>query len=438
MKVRSRWETLALALVGVIDPSWCDVNPGASDLVVVPPPQNHALDGIAWRDIGRAFERALPIGVVADDGRVLLNPSPDHVPFQTSFINDGKARSHSSRGGRAIGAAMSSSATSTRGLIVLSDISADSSSCDTRAEGVAALPTAPLPAVGPIAEHETSSPGTGGVPSRPKTLLVFGWRTNMLQLVSMLDGLPCVAQGSTVHLLAEHSLEWRQEIMARQGFDESTSLKRITLRHHVGAPNLRACVTRLPYATADVAIILADAHAAHTTIEADAATVATLVLLQDLRDEVGDALGVCSSCRILCEVLDPRTRARSDDGDANAQQDTLRFFNPGESVSKVMAMMAVEREDGPALNETLSSLLAEGAVDCVPVHEVALGRMQQYSFWQMSAAVQDAPGNRLLIGYIGCSGGVHLNPPEKAKLRSWHENEQLIVLRCDSQLSLVS
>ena len=49
------------------------------------------------------------------------------------------------------------------------------------------------------------------------------------------------------------------------------------------------------------------------------------MLLQDLRDEVGDALGVCSSCRILCEVLDPRTRARSDDGDANAQQDTLRF-----------------------------------------------------------------------------------------------------------------
>ena len=47
---------LALALVGVIDPSWCDVNPGASDLVVVPP-LGHALDGIAWRDIGRAFER---------------------------------------------------------------------------------------------------------------------------------------------------------------------------------------------------------------------------------------------------------------------------------------------------------------------------------------------------------------------------------------------
>ena len=137
----------------------------------------------------------------------------------------------------------------------LSDIGADSSSCDTRAEGVAALPTEPLPAVGPIAEHETSSPGTGGVPSRPKPRhrvrledkYAAAWDARWLALR---------CPGWTVHLLAEQTLEWRQEIMARQGFDKRARASSASPCDIMWArQTYAACVTRLPYATADVAIM---------------------------------------------------------------------------------------------------------------------------------------------------------------------------------------
>ena len=48
--------SLALALVGAIDPSWCDVNPGASEIGdELLASESRAGRRVAWRDIGRGL-----------------------------------------------------------------------------------------------------------------------------------------------------------------------------------------------------------------------------------------------------------------------------------------------------------------------------------------------------------------------------------------------
>ena len=109
-----------------------------------------------------------------------------------------------------------------------------------------------------------------------------GWRRDVEDIILVLDSQ--VLRGSTLHILCALPVDERERRWREGGFSVD-QLKNLRVVHHVGNAGARRTLDELPILTYDSVLILADQTRETQTLDSDAANLATLLLIRDLRYE---------------------------------------------------------------------------------------------------------------------------------------------------------
>eukprot|EP00940_MAST-03C_sp_MAST-3C-sp2_P000336 g336.t1 len=302
-------------------------------------------------------------------------------------------------------------------------------------------------------------------PPKPEHILMIGWRSRMWEMIADLNA--CVSPGSTLTVLCSLSLEQRESLMSRAYFLSTgkevpprPKLKRLSemiesdtkeslaefekelrsvecaeckrfgfnnldrIEHIVESPVVRTNLDALRLERFDVAIVLSDesnGEGSRSAKEKDAQSVATMLLLRDVRAEL-KASGTACPCPILAEILDTHTKQLLWN---HSHEDCV---TSNELVSKAMAMISERKEVKTILDELLTDIGNEFYV--LPASRY-VDEGEAASFFDLCARAVDR--GDVLFGYTEGPAGASaskmwLNPKEKDKIRHWSKFDCLIAI----------
>eukprot|EP01065_Artemidia_motanka_P018335 TRINITY_DN21656_c0_g1_i1.p1 TRINITY_DN21656_c0_g1~~TRINITY_DN21656_c0_g1_i1.p1 ORF type:complete len:1077 (+),score=262.69 TRINITY_DN21656_c0_g1_i1:55-3285(+) len=173
-------------------------------------------------------------------------------------------------------------------------------------------------------------------------VLFVGWRRDLTDLIGELDA--NVGAGSTLTLFCSLGLRERVRRLGQDGRDKHERLTNISLRHEYGSPIRKQDLSRLPLETFKFIFVLAEEDLEESTEKCDGQTLTTLLLLKDLRQQLG-----CPKEGVVAEVLDPQTRKP-------IQLALLSdYVMSHEVVSSAMAMVSQCRDVNAIIAELLDS-----------------------------------------------------------------------------------
>jgi hypothetical protein len=362
------------------------------------------LDGCEFGDLAARFPDAIPVGIQESHGQMFLNPPGNRE------LMEGES------------------------LVV---IARDATSYKPR------LTVTPVESTLAVqASHKKIS---------SEKVLICGWRRDIRDVIKMLDA--AVAPGSEIHLISPMPLDRRTvaEKLLDEGLDV-TKLHNARLIHHAGNPSSRRRLEELPLEHFTSVMIFADQAFEQDTMHADSNTLATLLLVRDIRAlrkgrgksaflnphqvshfslEMEHVTSVSSldsdnfyldnnplaqkDCPIICEILDPRTRAEISN---NALvREASDFIQSTKLVAQVLAMIAHQRTVKNIFTELLS---VHGCSIIIVTFEKLCSPVEDVSFLILSKRARSS--GKTLIGLVDKSGKepvVELNPTFKHISRDW-------------------
>ncbi len=190
------------------------------------------LVGVTFGEISRRFPMAIPIGLKSENGTITLKPSNKYV------------------------------LTSTDEVVVIAEDD----------DTYKVMPMADVSYKPP--------PPRDPVTTDLERVLICGWRRDIRDMLHLLDQF--CPYGSEVHLMNMIPLSERDFLLMEQGLNIS-ELENITLVHHFGNSAIRKDLTAMPMDTFTSGVILADESREHDMLHSDSHTLASLLLLRDLR-----------------------------------------------------------------------------------------------------------------------------------------------------------
>jgi len=271
----------------------------------------------------------------------------------------------------------------------------------------------------------------------PEKIMLCGWRRDVDDIIMQLDRM--VEPGSELHILADAEMGHREEMLSAGGLNVET-LANIKIVHHIGNPAVRKQLENLTMLDdMSSVLILADERREHDMMHSDSHTLATLLLLRNIREKHAEqkrealmAIAKSPTYRgarddvddgdflVVCEILDHRTR------NTIQNSPTLRtsadFVQSNEFVSRVLAMVAERREVKCVLDELLGSDGASLYVN--PIHYYATPG-EQLSFFALQKRAWHY--RQILCGYKKFGLDPNINPEEKHRVQAW-DNYELVVL----------
>jgi hypothetical protein len=390
-----------------------------------------ALTGVRWGDVALRFPHAVPIGLRAASGAVLLNP-----PASTAIRGDDE-------------------------LIVLAEDN-DSYACEQPFE------------LGPRRAFRGAPPEA---PARERVLFA-GWRRDVAHMIALLDRF--VLPGSELHILCPLAVAEREKQFAANGMLPG-ALAHLRLIHHIGNCASQRGLELVPLASITSIVVLSEHSADADVVYSDSHVLASLFLIRGLQagglnthvdargggvasapspgggggasrpgaapSRMGTWDGPASSAGVdlgaavpmVVEILDPRTQRTVNE--SYKVWSVSEFIQSSELISKMLAMIAEE----PAVKVIIDALLGGAAAGTllalVPAGQL-VGADQVASFWEVSRECTAALG-ATLCGWLEAppptvagqraAPVVVINPPDKALRRSWYSN-QLVMVRTDARL----
>lgn len=177
----------------------------------------------------------------------------------------------------------------------------------------------------------------------------------------------------------------------------------------------------VPLETYDSILILADEDLEKSEnhmdmVQTDSRSLTTLLLIRSMQqDRLKGVQDVEPT--VISEILDPRTKSLLHTTEVSD------YVTSNELVSMAIAMVAEQRDVNKVLQELFSSdgnlILVRPMTDYVKQGETAC-------FWEIMWIAKSR--HDLAIGYKS-EGKVHLNPGDKAELRVWSPDDELVILR---------
>jgi len=116
---------------------------------------------------------------------------------------------------------------------------------------------------------------------KPRNILFCGWRRDMDDMIKELD--MTVPAGSKLWLMASVPVNERRTRLTESGRSGEEGLQNITLVHWEGDPTLRRHLEHMPLEAFDSVLILADETLGSDMQAADSQSLATLLLVRDIR-----------------------------------------------------------------------------------------------------------------------------------------------------------
>lgn len=368
------------------------------------------LTGSSFGDVALMFPDAIPCGIIAAGGEVILNPPDEYLLLENDAL-----------------------------LVIAEDDDSYAPS------GKPAALTAALDGAPPPPE-----------PRGAERVLFVGWRRDLDDLILALDAI--AGAGSELWLFCAAPVEDRLAALAAGGLDVASGLKRLTLHHVVGDPVSRRDLEKLPLEKFDAALILAefgaagsggaggvgdDTAASSSASAADSKTLTTLLLIRDIQSRrlaaqqplPSDARRSMSwvsdmhqtavkRCAVIAEILDTRTR------NLVSETGLCDFVMSNELISNALAMVAEDLSVHNVLQELFNADGEELRV-CRAAAYVAPG--ERLSFWDVAARARAR--REVLIGAY-CADAADpsakrratLNPLDKGAPRSWGPADFVVVI----------
>jgi hypothetical protein len=282
--------------------------------------------------------------------------------------------------------------------------------------------------------------------SVPEEILLCGWRRDVDDVIREFDML--LAKGSKVHMLNEVPIEHRIAKLADGGLDMN-ELTNIELVHHVGNSSVRREVEGLisglheQWASHNVdkhlssVLLFADEQRETDMMHSDSHTLASLLLIRDVqhrqRRRMGRSGNLLSSCPVVCEVLDHRTRNTIETSPALTQGSD--FVQSNEFVSRVLAMVAERREVKCVLDDLFNTA---GVRVCIKPSHVYVGPHERLSFFALAKRM--LANGELLFGYKPLAAKLAdatpvLNPPHKDEAVHWASRNLLVLSAAEDPTS---
>jgi hypothetical protein len=345
-----------------------------------------AAEGKTFYELTPHFPNAIPLGVTKPDGSILLNPGNSYTLGKGDEV------------------------------IVLAEDD------DTyKFERAANINVGHLPV---IETEEVSA----------EVILMAGWRRDIRDVLLLLDSL--VVKGSEVHMLAEVPLSERKNRLLADGLDPQ-ALENITLVHFCGRTASRKVLQTLPLKDYTSVMILADEANEDDVMSSDSHTLATLLLLRNLQEElmnskkgggkrvvrrasaVERAVGVAAICPCISEILDSRTQKTVQ---ANKEvRSASDFVESNKMISQILSMVTENRGVKKILGELLGPTGSELVVNDSKLY-VEPGEELDFFTIMMRAQLR----GEICCGYQEATSTT-INPRNKSEKRTWGDCDLIVV-----------
>lgn len=138
---------------------------------------------------------------------------------------------------------------------------------------------------------------------QPQNILLIGFRRDLDDMINEID--KWVAPGSTVYLFNDTPVDKRMEILMSGGLAES--FDNISLEHYEGNPIFYKDVVKVSPETKTATIILTEKVEDRDGLSSDSRTLVTSLLVRHLQKQEWGRDKMASACKLVCEIMDPRT-----------------------------------------------------------------------------------------------------------------------------------
>jgi hypothetical protein len=137
----------------------------------------------------------------------------------------------------------------------------------------------------------------------PQNILLIGFRRDLDDMINEIN--EWVAPGSKVHLFNDTPVDKRMQILEAGGLKES--LPNITIEHTVGNPIFYKDVVKVEPQTRTATIILTEKVEDRDGLSSDSRTLVTSLLVRHLQKLEYGPHEMATKCKLVCEIMDPRT-----------------------------------------------------------------------------------------------------------------------------------
>lgn len=277
---------------------------------------------------------------------------------------------------------------------------------------------------------------------RQEKLLFCGWRRDMADMITQLDGY--VRSGSELWLLNTVPSKERVDLLKDKGHKAELQLQNLQIKNVVASPIIKRQLRKLVALddngnpTGEIAtldqfdsiLVLADAGVENADMEElDSRSLASLLIIQDLQREFNEEKklenDINYSSPPISEILDTRTRSLLHVSGIKG------YVMSNQIISSMMAQISENRDMNRVLGELLS---AEGCETCFRdiSYYLDLDKENKASFWEI--ALRAKKRKELVVGYkpLGVSRAqlpkTLLNPSDKSKKLEWKQGDIVVVL----------
>jgi hypothetical protein len=137
----------------------------------------------------------------------------------------------------------------------------------------------------------------------PQYILLIGFRRDLDDMINEID--KWVAPGSVVYLFNDTPVDTRMEILMSGGLAET--FNNISLEHFEGNPIFYKDVLRTEPAKKTATIILTEKVEDRDGLSSDSRTLVTSLLVRHLQKLEHGRHAMSTVCKLVCEIMDPRT-----------------------------------------------------------------------------------------------------------------------------------
>jgi hypothetical protein len=138
---------------------------------------------------------------------------------------------------------------------------------------------------------------------QPQHILLIGFRNDLDDMINEID--KWVAPGSVVYLFNDTPIDKRMEILMSGGLAET--FNNIALEHFEGNPIFYKDVVKVAPQTKTATIILTEKVEDRDGLSSDSRTLVTSLLVRHLQKLEHGRHAMASTCKLVCEIMDPRT-----------------------------------------------------------------------------------------------------------------------------------
>mmetsp|Transcript_4221 Transcript_4221/g.5566 ORF Transcript_4221/g.5566 Transcript_4221/m.5566 type:complete len:1055 (-) Transcript_4221:132-3296(-) len=352
------------------------------------------------------FPMAIAIGVVNNDGSVILNPSNDYPLAMDT------------------------------GIIVIAE---DDDSYE-------AVTT-------PYSITSGSLPKMNADVDAPDRLLFIGWTDNVKGMLDILNTI--FDPGTEVHLLNRTPVEERLRRLSEQGLDIETHLYNLEVTHIVGDPAVWRTLRTIKLETYRCMLVISDERELGDLMASDSHNLACILLLrhhveltavetnrnaeastggmlrkekvraqEDTKEEVEEVeIKTTPKQPIFCEILDTRTQKLIADHPSLGQ--SCHFLVSNRLISKVLAMVAEDRK----VSKILTILLSGVTSIMLKSSEIYVSPSERVSFFVVAKRAQRL--NQICIGYQKKNrlNDIFINPKDKDEPKYWSDCDFIMISR---------